>query len=56
MLLKSVVSGIVSISFGEVDSAWTQTTLHVRCGGLGCRSAMQLAPFAFWLLLPHALI
>ena len=46
-LLKSTVSSIANIRFNENDPAWTQATLPVRCGGLGIRSAVQLAPSAF---------
>ena len=42
-LLKSTVSSIANIRFNENDPAWTQATLPVRCGGLGIRSAVQLA-------------
>ena len=31
----------------ESDPSWTQSTLPVRHGGLGIRSAVQLAPSAF---------
>ena len=31
----------------ENDLTWIQATLPVRCGSLGIRSAVQLAPFAF---------
>ena len=46
-LLKSSLSGITNIHFGEDDPAWTQATLPVKMGGLGVRSAVQLAPSAF---------
>ena len=35
------------IQLAESDPSWTQSTLPVRHGGLGIRSAVQLAPFAF---------
>ena len=47
ILLKSITSKITNISFGEDDPAWIQATLLVRCGGLGIRSAVKLAPSAF---------
>ena len=46
-LLRSIVSSIVNIRFGEDDPAWTQATLPVKSGGLGIRSAVQLAPSAY---------
>ena len=46
-LLKRTISGIVNINFSENDPAWIQATLPVRCGGLGIRSTVQLAPSAF---------
>ena len=45
--LRSIVSGITNIHFEESDSAWLQATLLVKLGGLGVRSAVQLAPSAF---------
>ena len=44
-LLRSTVSSIVNIHFE--DPAWSQAILPVRSGGLGIRSAVQLAPSAF---------
>ena len=46
-LLKSIVSGITNIHFGEDCPTWLQATLPVKMGGLGIRSAVQLAPSAF---------
>ena len=46
-LLKSIVSGITNIHFGEDSPTWLQATLPVKMGGLGIRSAVQLAPSAF---------
>ena len=46
-LLKSIVSGITNILFGEDCPTWLQATLPVKMGGLGIRSAVQLAPSAF---------
>ena len=45
--LRSIVSGITNIHFEESDPAWQQATLPVKLGGLGVRSAVQLAPSAF---------
>ena len=44
-LLMSTVSSIANIHFE--DPAWSQAILPVRSGGLGIRSAVQLAPSAF---------
>ena len=46
-LLRSILSGIVNVNFQENDLTWTQATLPVKCGGLGIRSAVQLALSAF---------
>ena len=46
-LLKAITSKITNIQFQENDPAWTQATLPVKFGGLGIRSAVQLAPSAF---------
>ncbi len=46
-LLKSIVGHITNIHFDKNDPAWTQATLPVKMGGLGIRSAVQLAPSAF---------
>ena len=45
----SVISDtqVMRIHFGDDDPAWTQATLPVRYGGLGFRSAVQLAPSAY---------
>ena len=45
--LRTIVSGITNIHFEESDPAWLQATLPVKLGGLGVRSAVQLAPSAF---------
>jgi len=45
--LKSIVSSVTNIQFTADDPAWTQATLPIRLGGLGIRSAVQLAPSAF---------
>ena len=46
-LLKSLSSRILYISFQNIELAWTQATLAIGSGGLGIRSAVQLAPSAF---------
>ena len=64
-LLRSIASSLVNIHFQDNDSAWLQASLPVNQGGLGIRSAGQLAPSAFLastaasstlahLMLPHA--
>ena len=40
--LKSIVSTIANVHFGEDDSTWLQATLPVKLGGLGIRNAVQL--------------
>ena len=45
--LRSIVSTITNIHFAPNDPAWTQASLPVKFGGLGIRSAVQLAPSAF---------
>ena len=46
-LLMSIVSRITNINFNVGDSSWLQATLPVNAGGLGFRSASNLAPSAF---------
>ena len=46
-LLRSILSGIANVNFQENDLTWTQATLPVKYGGLGIRSAVQLASSAF---------
>ena len=47
-LLRSIISSITNIHFADSDdSSWTQATLPIKYGGLGIRSAVQLAPSAF---------
>ena len=64
-LLRSIASSLVNIHFQDNDPAWLQVSLPVNQGGLGIRSAGQLAPSAFLastaasstlahLMLPHA--
>ena len=43
--LWKILCSIMNICLSE--AAWTQATLPVRLGGLGIRSAVQLAPSAF---------
>ena len=45
--LKSIVSTIANVHFGEDDSTWLQATLPVKLGGLGIRNAVQLGSSAF---------
>ena len=45
--LCSIVSSICNVHMTTLDSAWSQASLPVRSGGLGLRSAVQLAPSAF---------
>ena len=45
--LRSIVSSITNSHLTSEDHAWTQATLPVKYGGLGIRSAVQLAPSAF---------
>ena len=46
-LLKSIVSTVTNTHFSKDDLAWTQASLPVKFGGLGIRSAVQLALSAF---------
>ena len=46
-LLRSITSSLVNIHFQDNDPAWLQASLPVNHGGLGIRSAGQLAPSAF---------
>ena len=46
-LLKSIVSGITNVHFGEVCPSWIQASLPVKLGGLGIKSAVHLAPCAY---------
>ena len=45
--LRATVCSSFNIQLAENDHSWTQSTLPVRRGGLGIRSAVQLAPSAF---------
>jgi len=45
--LKSIVSEITNIHFPNESPSWIQATLPVRSGGLGIRSAVQVAPSAY---------
>ena len=48
--LRATICSSFNIHLTESDSSWIQSILPVNCGGLGIRSAVQLAP---WLqLLP----
>ena len=46
-LQRLILSDIANINLVDNDSVWTQASLPVRSGGLGIRSAVQLAPSAF---------
>ena len=46
-LLRSLLGDITNISITDDDLAWAQASLPVWSGGLGVRSATQLAPSAF---------
>ena len=46
-MLRAITSSVTNTHFGEQDSSWTQASLPVKHGGLGIRSAVQLAPSAF---------
>ena len=46
-LLRTITSSITNICLPGSVSSWTQATLPVKHGGLGIRSAAQLAPSAF---------
>ena len=46
-LLRTITSSITNICLPCSVSSWTQATLPVKHGGLGIRSAAQLAPSAF---------
>ena len=45
--LRPILSNALNISLGINDPAWAQAQLPVKLGGLGIRSACQLAPSAF---------
>ena len=46
-LLCSIVSRVCNVNVSIGDTAWLQASLPVNLGGLGFRSAVQLAPSAF---------
>ena len=46
-LQRLILSDIANINLVDNDSVWTQASLSVRSGGLGIRSAVQLASSAF---------
>ena len=46
-LLQLLLGEIVNVNTADSDMAWTQASLPVGSGGLGIRSATQLAPSAF---------
>ena len=45
--LRATICSSFNIQLADSDPSWTQSTLPVRHGGLGIRSAVQLAPSAF---------
>ena len=45
--LREILSTVTNNQFQPGSSAWTQATLPVKFGGLGIRSAMDVAPSAF---------
>ena len=47
LLLRSLLGEIANINIADNDIAWAQASLPVGSGGLGVRSATQLAPSAF---------
>ena len=47
LLLRSLLGDIANINITDNDMAWAQASLPVWSGGLGVRSATQLAPSAF---------
>ena len=47
LLLRSLLGKIANINIADNDIAWAQASLPVGSGGLGVRSATQLAPSAF---------
>ena len=50
------MGNIFNIRFVDNESAWTQATLPVKFGGLGIRSAVQLAPSAASSALIHQIL
>ena len=48
-LLCSLLSSLLNVNLDYCDASWTQASLPVRMGGLGIRSAVQLAPSCFLL-------
>lgn len=61
-LLRESVSSITNNNLSVDDQVWIQATLPVKFGGLGIRSAVQLAPSAYLAsaagssdLIPHIL-
>ncbi|KAL5505800.1 hypothetical protein EMCRGX_G007305 [Ephydatia muelleri] len=45
--LRATICSSFNIHLTESDPSWIQSILPVNCGGLGIRSAVQLAPSAF---------
>ena len=46
-VLRGILSTVCNIPIALCDSLWKQASLPVRCGGLGVRSVVHLAPSAF---------
>ena len=46
-MLCSVLSSVTNCDMSAHQSAWVQSSLPVKMGGLGIRSAVHLAPSAF---------
>ena len=46
-VLKSIVSEITNVHFGDRSASWIQATLPVKLGGLGIRRAEEIAPCAY---------
>ena len=46
-LMMAIICRITNINFKQGDASWSQATLPVNSGGLGLRSASNLAPSAF---------
>ena len=51
--MRCIACAVVNIQLGVDDPAWLQTTLPVKLGGLGIRSAVMVAPFHFLRLQLH---
>ena len=45
--LRGILGSVTNVHLGPSSSAWSQATLPVKLGGLGVRSAVEVAPSAF---------